>query len=57
MADYLESLSKIISKEVKGREDGEYEVKMYIKVKEHEIDEIAFEHETLFTPIKRAKGF
>jgi hypothetical protein len=57
MAEYIDSLTKIIKKTVKDKEDGEYELKFYVKVRDHEVDEVSFEHETFFTPIKRAKGF
>ena len=58
MADeYIDYLKKIITDSVKNKEDGEYEMKFYIRLKDHEIAEISFEHEDMFRPIKRPKGF
>lgn len=55
--EYIDYLKKIIIDSVKNKEDGEYEMKFYIRLKDHEIDEVSFEHEDMFRPIKRPKSF
>ena len=55
--EYIECLKKIVKDTVKEKADGEYEMRFYVKVKDKEVDEISFERETFFTPIRRAKGF